>query len=347
MNVVYWLKWFLTNMNDDYYRNRDIMAINMEAMRRKLQELEDGKKTKTSGKSVTYPFWDIDFDAQARIRFLPDGDATNSFFWREKQTIRLPFAGVVGGDEAKEVFVTVPCANMFVKNTCPIIRATRSWWDDPSLVEAARKYYMKRTVMYQGFVIESPLKEDEPPENPIRLFSFTNKLHTHVKQAILDVDSGVEPVAYTDGTDFIIKKTRNGQWPEYSTSTWARKNTSLTEKQLADIETYGLYDLSTFMPKQPSAEALVAIEEMFVASSTGELYDPARWSAFYAPYGVDTQSHNKGTAAPSSASRSDDDDDHDDYHHKPAAVTASAAPASAAPSSADAILASIRNRKAQ
>jgi hypothetical protein len=42
------------------------------------------------------------------------------------------------------------------------------------------------------------------------------------------------------------------------------------------------------LPKRPTEEQLAAMFEMFQASLDGELYDPARWSKFYKPFGFDS-----------------------------------------------------------
>ena len=39
----------------------------------------------------TYP-WNMDTDSTAVIRFLPDADNSNTFFWRERQIIKMTFS---------------------------------------------------------------------------------------------------------------------------------------------------------------------------------------------------------------------------------------------------------------
>jgi hypothetical protein len=53
------------------------------------------------------------------------------------------------------------------------------------------------------------------------------------------------------------------------------------------IKQYGLVDLSTYLPKRPTAEQLSIIYEMFQDSLDGEFYDPARFAQHYKPYGFD------------------------------------------------------------
>jgi hypothetical protein len=127
-----------------------------------------------------------------------------------------------------------------------------------------------------------------------------------LKAALMDPDMENMPTDYDAGTDFRLTKTQKGQYADYSTSNWARKERSLNEAERQAIETHGLFDLNEFMPKRPSQEELNVIMEMFEASVDGELYDPQRWGNFYKPYGLEvpegavqnTSSGSSASAAP-------------------------------------------------
>ena len=106
----------------------------------------------------------------------------------------------------------------------------------------------------------------------------------------MDPDMENIPTDYTNGCDFRVTKTTKGQYADYSTSNWARKDSSLDETQLAAIDQHGLFNLSDYLPAQPTAEGYQAITEMFAASVDGELYDPVKWGNFYKPYGVEVPS---------------------------------------------------------
>jgi hypothetical protein len=97
------------------------------------------------------------------------------------------------------------------------------------------------------------------------------------------------------GLDFNIKKTTKGQYADYSTSSWSRKETALTEVEQAAIEAHGLFNLADFLPKKPSDSELRVIKEMFEASVDGQPYDADKFGAYYRPYGVDAPT---GTPAP-------------------------------------------------
>ena len=64
-------------------------------IRAKLLEQETRRGPGTStGDNAIYTFWNIPENTTATLRFLPDGDTDNTFFWRERQMIRLAFPGV-------------------------------------------------------------------------------------------------------------------------------------------------------------------------------------------------------------------------------------------------------------
>ena len=65
-------------------------------IRAKLQEQENrgGGSNTGGGDNAIFPFWNIPENSTSVLRFLPDGDSSNTYFWRERQMIRLEFAGV-------------------------------------------------------------------------------------------------------------------------------------------------------------------------------------------------------------------------------------------------------------
>lgn len=269
------------------------MSKTLDEIRKKLQAL-DGKKggaSNFSADKTTYAHWNIAEGTSAILRFAPDANEDNTFFWAERQLINLPFPGIKGQDENKPVIVKVPCIEMWDgKNTCPILNEVRPWWRDKSLEETARKYWIKRTFYMQGFVKQDPMNEQDAPENPIRKFIMGPQIFAIIKAALMDPDMENSPVDFINGTDFIVSKTSKGGFADYGTSKWARKESSLTEEMMEAVSKYGLVDLSTYLPKRPTPEQLAIMFEMFQESLDGELYDPARWSQHFKPAGFDSGS---------------------------------------------------------
>ncbi len=265
----------------------NIMATSLAEIRAKLQaQSKTNQRDATTNQDTSiYPHWNIPENSSVRIRFLPDGNDKNSFFWVERLTIKLPFAGVKGQPDSKPVIVQVPCVEMW-GDACPILTEVRNWYKDESLKETANKYWKKRSYLFQGFVRDNPLGDDKAPENPIRRFVINPQIFKLIKDSLMDPDLDNIPTDFDGGLDFNIKKTPNGQWSDYGTSSWSRKESSLSEFERNAIEQYGLFNLSDFLPKRPNAEELDIIKEMFEASVDGEAYDLERWGKFYKPYGL-------------------------------------------------------------
>ena len=327
------------------------MATSLAEIRAKLANQENRSQggNTSGGDNGIYAHWNIAEGTTARVRFLPDANTNNTFFWAERLMIKLPFAGIKGQVDSKNTFVQVPCVEMYGA-ACPILAEVRTWFKDPSLEDMGRKYWKKKSYLFQGFVRDNPMAEDKTPENPIRRFIISPQIFNLVKNALMDPELENLPTDYEGGLDFNIKKTSKGGYADYSTSTWARKESSLTADEAQAIEQYGLYNLSDFLPKQPSDAELKIIKEMFEASVNGEAYDPERWGAYYKPAGLrsDNMPSSSTQSAPVAAP-SIPEPQVDPVIESPAEAEepVASAPVEAKPSSqrAEDILAMIRNRQ--
>jgi len=332
------------------------MATSLAEIRAKLQAQETRSQGgQSQGDNAIYAHWNIPEGSSAKIRFLPDSNPKNDFFWIAREMIKLPFAGIKGQADSKPVIVQVPCVEMWEPNSCPILAEVRTWFKDPGLEEMGRKYWKKKSYLFQGFVRENPLADDKPPENPIRRFVISPQIFNLIKAALMDPELESMPTDYTAGLDFTVTKTSKGGYADYSTSKWSRKETALTAQEQAAIDSFGLYNLSDFLPKRPGEVELKVIKEMFEASVDGQAYDPDRWSQYYKPSGFQGKSSNDAetSAAPAtvvmaapaptqSSSPFVGDDEEDDVPVATAPVQATAAKPSS--QRAEDILAMIRNR---
>ena len=171
-------------------------------IRSKLKEQEQRQSgNNTGGDNAIYPFWNIKEGDSAVLRFLPDGNKDNTFFWTERLMIKLPFPGVKNETDSKPIQVQIPCMEMY-GDTCNILNEVRGWFKDSSLEEMGRKYWKKRSYLFQGFVVDNPLQEDTEPENPIRRFIIGPQIFQIIKQALMDPDMEELPTDYTNGIDF-------------------------------------------------------------------------------------------------------------------------------------------------
>ena len=335
------------------------MAMTLAEIRAKLQSQENRKGGNSQGgDNAIYAHWNIPENTTARVRFLPDANDKNSFFWVERLMINLEFAGIKGQADSKRVTVKVPCVEMY-GDACPVLAEVRTWFKDPNLEEMGRKYWKKKSYLFQGFVRDNPIGDDKTPENPIRRFIISPQIFNLIKNALTDPDMENLPTDYEGGSDFNIKKTSKGGYADYSTSGFARKESALTAEEAAAIEQFGLHNLSDFLPKKPSEAELKVIKEMFEASVDGQPYDPDLWANYYKPAGFQGGNGSTGDEAPATKpvaqapvakaapapAASDDDAPFDtDDTPAPTAPVQAAAPSN---KRAEDILAMIRNRKPQ
>ena len=280
------------------------MATSLADIRARLQAQADRSTgTATPSDNAIYAHWNIPENSLARVRFLPDANQKNTFFWVERAMIKLPFAGIEGQPESKPVTVQVPCVEMW-NESCPILAEVRTWFKDPNLEDMGRKYWKKRSYLFQGFVRDNPLSDDKTPENPIRRFVISSQIFNLIKNALMDPELENLPTDYQAGLDFNIKKISKAGYADYNTSTWARKESALTAQENEAIEKFGLYNLADFLPKRPDANELAIMKEMFEASVNGEPYQ-LKWANHFKPMGVNLSSANN--TAPVASTDSDDE----------------------------------------
>ena len=322
-------------------------------IRAKLQAAnQQNTSSSGGGDNAIFPHWNIAEGTTTTVRFLPDGDANNTFFWVERAMIKLPFAGVKGEANSKPVVVQVPCMEMYGE-TCPVLTEVRPWFKDKSLEDMGRKYWKKRSYLFQGLVTNTDLKEDKSPENPIRRFIIGSQIHNLIKNALMDSEIEELPTDYVRGLDFKITKTSKGGYADYSTSSWARRERALSEDEQAAIAQHGLFDLKSFLPKKPGEVELKVIKEMFEASVDGQSYDTERWGQYFRPAGVNAPAGGSAPAtqvedAPAPAAKAtpapaSSFDEEDDVPVTSAPVS-TAAPAATSDKAQD-ILAMIRARQ--
>lgn len=294
-----------------------------------------------TGDNASFPFWNIPENTSASIRFLPDADPDNTFFWVERQIIKLPFQGVLGRDD-RPVEVQVPCVDMF-GDACPITAHIRPWWKDESKKDLARTYYKKKSFLFQGFVVASPFEEPSVPENPIRRFVINPSIYEIIKNSLMNPEMEDMPTDYVGGRDFKLAKIKKGDYANYGTSSWSMRTRALSAEELAAIDQFGLYDLKSFLGTRPDRDGIEMIKAMFEDSLAGRPFDTASYGAVYRANG-----QRDGGASPAPAQQAVSASNHfvPPTYNAPPAAAAPAAPADnggAKPNAQD-ILARIKQR---
>ncbi len=321
-------------------------------IRAKLKEQEtrgSDNNQRSGGDNSIYPFWNLKEGQEAVVRFLPDGNPDNTFFWVERAMIKLPFAGIKGETDSKQTIVNVPCMEMYGE-TCPILSEVRGWFKDPNLEDMGRKYWKKRSYIFQGFVVEDGLKEENKPENSIRRFIIGPQIFQLIRGALLDPEMDNLPTDAIHGVDFKLIKTSKGGYADYSTSKWSRRERPLNDNENAALEAHGLYNLKDFLPKKPTDVEVKVIKEMFEASVDGEPFDMDRWGQYFKPAGMSQATGDPVAKSAVKATAPVVADEEDAPWEQPAAKPASAPAAkqdeakATSGGRAEDILAMIRNR---
>ncbi len=323
-------------------------------IRAKLQEAQSKSTGQSTGggDNAIYPHWNMQEGKEAVIRLLPDGNPNNTFFWVERAMIKLPFAGIKGEADSRPVQVQVPCVEMYNDGSvCPILSEVRGWFKDKSLEEMGRKYWKKRSYIFQGFVVEDPIREEKTPENPIRRFIIGPQIYQIIRSALMDPELEELPTDYMRGVDFRIAKTSKGGFADYSTSKWSRRERAISDADKAAIEQFGLFNLSDFLPKKPTDVELKVMKEMFEASVDGEAYDMERWGQYFKPAGMGAATGDPVKSSAKTVSAAPAVAEEEAPWEEPAAPAPKAAPAAAPAASGESasraqdILAMIRNRQ--
>ena len=312
----------------------------------KASESKGSDNQRSGGDKSIYPFWNLKEGGESTLRFLPDGNTDNTFFWVERAMIKLPFAGIKGESESKPVTVQVPCVEMY-GDTCPILAEVRAWFKDPALEDMGRKYWKKRSYIFQGFVVEDGLgeKSEEQPENPIRRFIIGPQIFTSIRAALVDPELEDLPTDFINGLDYRMKKGSKGGYADYSTSSWARRERPLSDAEQAAIKDHGLFNLSDFLPKKPGEVELKVMKEMFEASVDGEPYDMERWGQYFKPAGMSQNTGDPVKSAPKATPQASHDEDDTPAPVAKAAPAPTASESAGGDSRAQDILAMIRNRQ--
>lgn len=231
-----------------------------------------------------YPFWNMQVGDKAVIRFLPDADSNNPRgFMIEKASHSLTING-----QKK----TVACLSQYDGEDCPICKVSQGYYKVKDEVNG-KKYWRKKQYIAQALIVEDPLPADtttgETSEGKVRYIALGFQIYNIIKEAFAGDDLESIPYSFEDGYDFIIKKTKSGQYDSYAVGTkFSNRSRSLTDQEL-EIVQEGMVELSTLMPKHPGLEK---VQGMLDAEMNGENYSEADGT-------TDEEFETAKTAAPS------------------------------------------------
>lgn len=225
----------------------------------KLEALKNAFDKKTGSQTESdqswkkfYSFWKMPDDSTATVRFLPDADPDNNLgFLVEKLEHEL----MVNGKKKK-----VPCLSMHGEH-CPICELSRKHYAEGN--EAmGKKYYRKKSYIGQVLVVESPIEHDQ--EQLVKLIDFGPAVFKQIQAAFQSGDLEEAPYELKGGYNFRIKKTKNGQYASYTTSSFAPKQTDVDDEIIEQLQ---LFNLADYRGKKMDGSV---VEALLVADQTGQ-----------------------------------------------------------------------------
>lgn len=207
----------------------------LEALKKSFTEKTTSGGNANANWRKFYQFWKMPDDTTAVVRFLPDADADNPFgFLIENFHHELN----INGDKK-----IVPCINKLYGKKCPICEKSRHYYDVEKNDELGKKYYVKKSYIGQILIVESPFDYEADPV--VKLIEFGYKIFNTIQTGFKSGDLENDPDALKGGYNFRIKKTKSGKWADYSTSSFAPKQTDVSDDVIAQIELYNLKDFRT------------------------------------------------------------------------------------------------------
>lgn len=280
------------------------MTMTLDALKAAFKQPESNN----SGNGLPnnyYRFWDIKDGDSVTVRFLPDANPDNPFgFFVEKLMHTLEING-----QKK----SVPCLKMYDED-CPICKISSQYYRNDDKVNG-KKYWRKRQYITQALIVDDPLPPDESTgethEGKIRYLALGYQIYNVIKDAIESGELDEIPFAFKGGCDFIIKKSRQGDYATYAVgSRFARKTSDLTDEQIAQAEE-GMIDLSTLLPSHPGTEK---VESMLQAALTGGVVSDSTSSSEEStpPWENSTPSAPSSAKEEASAPQTVSEDDADD-----------------------------------
>jgi hypothetical protein len=226
----------------------------------KLEALKSAFDKKASGTGgdqswkLFYPFWKMADDTTAVVRFLPDRDEDNSLGFLVEN---LQHELIINGQKKK-----VPCLAMHGED-CPICSLSRQYYDEKN-EDMGKKYYRKKSYVGQVIVVESPIEHDQ--SQLVKLIEFGPAVFKQIQAAFQSGDLEEAPYEYKGGYNFRIKKTKSGQYASYTTSSFAPKQTDLSDDV---IESLTLFNLADYRGKKLD---YATVEAMLLADQTGQSF---------------------------------------------------------------------------
>ena len=225
------------------------MTSKLDALRASFEKKASSNSNGDQTWKLFYPFWKIEDDATATVRFLPDLDPDNPLQFLVEN---LQHELVVNGEKKK-----VPCLTMWGER-CPICELSKKYYDEEN-DELGKKYYKKKSYIGQCIVIESPIEHDQ--SQLVKLVEFGPQIFKQIQAAFKSGDLEEAPQELKGGYNFRFRKTKTGSGQNsYTTSNFSPKQSDIDDELIAKLNLMNLADFRGKKPEVATVEALLLAE---------------------------------------------------------------------------------------
>lgn len=310
----------------------DIMMDDSTAESQNTKLVESLKVRSGGSSNIFYRYKNMDFGQSVTLRFLPASsevleNEVQPDFWIPKKVIRLRFENPDQPDS--EVVLPIPAMQMYTNCKTEndlVLRQAKALFDEgdrllkqgkeeeSKQVRAKASYHWHRgESIAQCFVIRSPFLEQDAPENIVRLVEMNKQIMNVINSTLKSEDEEVKlaywPCHGRKGTNFVIKKTKSGEWPKYDAgSCFSRTTSAWTTEQLEALEKHGLFNLRDFLPAQPTDAEYELLADIVRLSIEGEKVWNPDWEDGLETVKVYKTNQQQQNSGGSSSSTSDDAD---------------------------------------
>lgn len=223
------------------------MALSLDQLKAAFSK-QEAKSDNTGYWDKFYPFWKMELDQTALVRFLPDLDENNPMgFVVENLSHKL----TVNGKER-----TVPCLKMYGES-CPCCELSRKYYDEKD-EKMGLKFWRRQDFIAQLLVLHSPFEYPHTDDdNPVRLVMLGPKIFKLIQAAFASGDLEDNPTDFVNGYDFRFTKSKQGQWADYTLSKFVPKQSPVPADLLDRMVLNNLADYRTRKIDRATMEAMI------------------------------------------------------------------------------------------
>jgi hypothetical protein len=236
-------------------------TFDMNALRARFKSnTRTTTRSNTPSDSRYYPFFLAEVGTESIVRFVPDKNEDNQWFFLERDLHQIPVNG-----EIKKV----PCLKMYGHASCPMCESSRLYYKKEGKQSATGKQlYRKRDWLSQVYVKKDALpvnaEANENFEGKVKAVVVTSQVYEAIDISLEDVDE--PPHLYKGGCDFIIRPTQDGNYRSYVRSRFAKSPSDLDDDIIDYIEA-SIVDLRTLLPAEPNIDDVNGYLNSFLSGS--------------------------------------------------------------------------------